>query len=235
MIPIRDINPSRVTPFVCYSIIGLCVFAFFYELALGRNLGIFLLQYGLVPVRYSVPDVAVHFTVYEQILPFFTSMFLHGGWLHLIGNMWVLYIFGDNVEGYLGHASFLLFYVLSGIIAALVHLFTNLGSSVPTIGASGAIAGVMGAYFILYPGARILAIIPIFFILYPVEVPAVVFLGFWFILQFFSGAAAVVDRARDFSGIAWWAHVGGFLGGIMLLSLFKPSRPKPRRTIYPRY
>jgi len=177
VIPIRDINPSQRTPVVCYAIILSCLLAFFYELLLGRHLESFLFHYGLVPLRYTEPQIAARFSLTEQILPFFTSMFLHGGWLHLIGNMWTLYIFGDNVEAELGHSRFLLFYLVSGLVAAVIHLLTNLSSPLPTIGASGAVAGVMGAYFILYPGARILAVIPIFIIFYPIEVPAFVFLG----------------------------------------------------------
>lgn len=229
MIPIRDINPSPRTPVICYTIIALCVMAFFYELALGRHLESFLFQYGLVPIRYTEAEIAAHFSLAEQALPFVTSMFLHGGWLHLIGNMWILYIFGDNVEGELGHIRFILFYLLSGVFAALIHLFTNLSSSVPTIGASGAIAGVMGAYFMLYPGARILAVIPVFIVFYPIEVPAFFFLGFWFLLQFFSGTSALMSGAEEFVGIAWWAHVGGFVGGILLLFLFRGRRPTYRR------
>ena len=233
MIPIRDINPSRGTPVVCYGIIAACTLMFLYEILLGAGLPRFLVKYGLVPVRYTVPHLAAHFSLSEQLLPFLTSMFLHGGWLHLIGNMWILYIFGDNLEGELGHGRFLLFYILSGVVAALIHLFTNPGSSLPTVGASGSIAGVMGAYFLLYPGARILAVIPLFIFLYPVELPAFIFLGFWFVMQFFSGAFSLVGSDGEAGGIAWWAHVGGFLGGMLLLPAFlgKHRRPPPRRLL----
>jgi len=156
-------------------------------------------------------------------------MFLHGGWLHLIGNMWVLYIFGDNIEGELGHVQYLLFYLLCGLIAAVIQVITNPLSNVPTIGASGAIGGVMGAYFLLYPHARILTLIPIFFFFTLMEVPAYLFLGFWFLLQFYSGAFSLISHSEQYQGIAWWAHVGGFVGGMMLLFVFKGLPGKSRR------
>lgn len=230
MIPIRDANPSRTTPVVNYFLIALCTLVFLHELMLGRHLEAFLFQYGLVPAKITRLDIARHFSLSEQILPFFSSMFLHGGWLHLIGNMWVLYIFGDNIEGELGHGRYLFFYLLCGLIAAAIQIITNPHSSVPTIGASGAIGGVMGAYFLLYPKARILALIPIFFFFTLIEVPAYLFLGFWFLLQFFSGTFSLLSRAEHYSGIAWWAHVGGFVGGMVLLYVFKRgSRGRSRR------
>ena len=225
MIPIRDANPSKGTPVINYLVIALCTLAFFYEMLLGRQLHVFLMQFGLVPVRYSQPEIAGHFKLTEQVLPFMTSMFLHGGWLHLIGNMWVLYIFGDNVESYMGHGKYLVFYLLCGASAALIHVLTNLHSSLPTIGASGAIAGIMGAYFVLYPKARVLSLVPIVFFFTFVEVPAYFFLGFWFILQFFSGTFGLLTRGANVGGIAWWAHVGGFVAGVMLLQVFRPRVP----------
>ncbi len=228
MIPLRDRNPSKGVPVVTYAIILGCVLAFLYEIQLGRYLSIFFMHYGLVPVRYTQPEISMHFTLYEQAMPLFTSMFLHGGWLHLIGNMWTLYIFGDNVEGELGHVKYLLFYLLSGLIAAAIHVITNAASAIPTIGASGAVAGVMGAYIILYPRARILTFVPIFFFLYLMEIPAYVFLGFWFFLQFFYGAFALAGGMREFAGVAWWAHVGGFIGGILLLGIFRALGPFSR-------
>lgn len=229
MIPIRDANPSRVTPLVNNAIIVLCVLVFLYQLMLGRHLTSFLFHYGLVPAKITRPDIALHFSLMEQYLPFFSSMFLHGGWLHLIGNMWVLYIFGDNIESDLGHVRYLFFYLLCGLTAAVIQVFTNPSSTIPTIGASGAIGGVMGAYFLLYPRARILALVPIFFIFTLMEVPAYLFLGFWFLLQFFSGTFSLLSGQGQYSGIAWWAHVGGFLGGMALLYVFKPiARRKSR-------
>ncbi|SFM63373.1 rhomboid family intramembrane serine protease [Thermodesulforhabdus norvegica] len=223
MIPLRDANPSYRTPVVNYLIIASCIVVFLYELTLGPYVGEFFLLYGLVPARYFRLDVAVHFSLIEQIIPFFSSMFLHGGWLHLIGNMWTLYIFGDNVESALGHLRYFLFYLLSGLIAALIHLITNPLSPVPTVGASGAISGVMGAYMILYPRARVLTLVPIFIFIQIVEIPAFVFLGLWFILQFYSGTLSLLAGAQV-GGIAWWAHIGGFIGGIVLLRFFRVRR-----------
>lgn len=233
MIPIRDANPSSRAPIVNYLVIGVCVGVFLYELALGRQLERLVFSYGLVPLRYTRWEVAVHFNWMEQAVPFFSYMFLHGGWLHLIGNMWTLYIFGDNIESELGHLRYALFYLASGVAAAMIQLLTNLNSPIPTIGASGAVAGVMGAYFILFPRARVLAFVPVFFFFTLVEIPAYVFLGFWFLLQFFSGTFSLLGDARQVAGIAWWAHIGGFVGGILLLKLFKPTHSLPRLRRYP--
>ncbi len=220
MIPIRDANPSRQTPWITFGVIMICTAVFLYELQLGRHLEGFLLEYGLVPARVITTVTARRYEV-GQILPFFSSMFLHGGWLHLIGNMWVLYIFGDNVESELGHVQYLFFYLLCGLTAASIQVITSPHSNLPTIGASGAIGGVMGAYFLLYPRARILTLIPVLFFFTLIEIPAYVFLGFWFLLQFFSGAFSLISRSEQYQGIAWWAHVGGFVGGMFLLHLFK--------------
>ncbi len=224
MIPIRDANPSFGTPIVNYAIIAACVLSFLFELSLGRHLQGYLMHFGLVPGLVVDPPPGLGLGFRQRFFPFFSSMFLHGGWLHLIGNMWILHIFGDNVESYLGHGRYLAFYLLSGLAAGLIHVATNLGSMVPTIGASGAVAGVMGAYFILYPRARILAFVPIFFFFTLMEVPAYIFLGFWFLLQFFSGTLSLLGGSQDFTGIAWWAHIGGFAGGIALLKVFPPAR-----------
>lgn len=223
MIPIKDTNPSRGFPIVNYLIIATCVVVFINELMLGAALRRFFLLYGIVPIRYVRPDIALHFSFTEQIIPFFSSMFIHGGWLHLIGNMWTLYIFGDNVEYALGHIRYLVFYILSGIIAAVIHIITNPFSPVPTVGASGAIAGVMGAYMFLYPRAKVLTLVPIFFFITFLELPAVIFIGLWFILQFFSGTLSLISGAGAYGGIAWWAHIGGFIGGVVLLKLLRPQ------------
>ncbi len=224
MIPIRDTNPSSGTPVVTYMIIASCTVAFLFQLSLGAQLQSYLMKYGLVPAAVFGQQPGLSFGGVGKLVPFLSSVFMHGGWLHLIGNMWILNIFGDNVESYLGHARYLLFYLLSGILAGLIHVLTNLGSTVPTIGASGAVAGVMGAYFILYPGARILTFVPIFFFFTLMELPAYVFLGLWFLLQFFSGTFSLFAGAQAFTGIAWWAHIGGFLVGIGLLKLLAPPR-----------
>jgi len=226
MIPIRDVNPSPGTPVVNYAIIGACTLVFLFELSLGKHLQAYLTQFGLVPAHSL--RLTPGFGSAQQVIPFFTSVFLHGGWLHLLGNMWILYIFGDNIESHLGHARYAIFYLASGVIAGLIHVVTNWASTVPTVGASGAVAGVMGAYFILYPRARILTFVPIFFFFTLMELPAYIFLGFWFLLQFFSGTFSLLAGTRDVAGIAWWAHIGGFVGGIVLLKVIRPSRRSRR-------
>ncbi|MCU0586902.1 MAG: rhomboid family intramembrane serine protease [Syntrophobacteraceae bacterium] len=205
---------------------------FLYELALGRQVERLVFAYGLVPARYTRGDIAAHFSLAEQVFPFLSYMFLHGGWLHLIGNLWSLFIFGDNIESELGHFRYALFYVASGVAAGLIQLLTSPGATIPTIGASGAIAGVMGAYFILFPRARILTFVPIIFFFTLMEIPAYVFLGFWFLLQFFSGTFSLLGHSREVAGVAWWAHIGGFVGGIALLKLFKPQSRLPRLRRY---
>lgn len=221
MLPLRDNIPSRRYPIVTVTLIAVNLVAFLWELALGRRLQDALLLLGIVPVRYTVAEIADLFTWREQLWPFFTSMFLHGGWTHLFGNMWTLWIFGDNVEDRLGHLRFLVFYLCGGLAAALLHIFTNPHSPVPTIGASGAIAAVMGGYFRLYPHARVEMVIPPFFLGPYFVVPAVVFLGWWFILQFFNGTLSLLSRPDAVGGIAWWAHIGGFVFGAMLCSVIK--------------
>ncbi len=215
MIPIRDAVPSNHFPLVNVIIIGLNVIAFLWELTLGPHLREAFFLFGVVPIRYSDPAVASHFTSFEQFLPFLTSIFLHGGLFHILGNMWFLYIFGDNIEDRLGHLRYLLFYLLSGIAAGLIHLLTNWDSRMPTIGASGAIAGVMGAYLILHPRAKILTLIPIFFFFQFIEVPAFLFLGYWLLIQMIS---ASLTRS-DVGGVAWWAHIGGFIAGIVIFKI----------------
>jgi membrane associated rhomboid family serine protease len=228
MIPIQDTVHSRNPPLAVYALIALNLLVFALELSLpheGLNRLFYLL--GIVPARYSHPEWAVRvgFPV-DDYWPFLTSMFLHGGWAHIIGNMWTLWIFGDNVEDRMGPFRFTLFYLLCGLVAAVVHYATNRDSDVPTVGASGAIAGVLGAYFVLYPRSQIVVMVPIFF--YPVffEVPAVMYLLFWALSQLFSGALALAGPV-EVGGVAWWAHVGGFAAGLLLHPLFV----RPRRTI----
>ena len=216
MIPIRDTNQSKNYPVVTVLLITVNVLFYLVEIAQGPLQDQFVYIYGLVPARYSVPEIASHFTSWQQVIAFFSFMFLHGGFLHLLGNMWSLYIFGDNVEDRLGPLRYLIFYLLCGWVSGLAHLVTNLYSDIPTIGASGAIAGVMGAYLVLFPSSRILTLIPIIFIPYFIEVPAFLFLGLWFILQFISAAGS----GGQATGVAWWAHIGGFVFGIILLKVF---------------
>jgi membrane associated rhomboid family serine protease len=228
--PIRDTIPRRHTPVATWLLIAVNVLVFLLEIANPAPLVERMTYlFGIVPARYTNPDWARWVGFPASYWPFVTSMFLHGGWLHVIGNMWALWIFGDNVEDRMGPLRFLLFYAICGVAAALVHLLTNAGSTVPAIGASGAIAGVMAAYFILFPKARIVAMFPIVF--WPVffEVPAFLYLGFWFFVQFFSGATALLSPEQA-SGIAWWAHIGGFATGALTFWMFlRPgSRPLTR-------
>jgi membrane associated rhomboid family serine protease len=201
------------------------VLAFLYELLLGSQLEYLLVGWGLVPLRYTDPDLASKFTLAEQARPFLSSMFLHGGWLHLFGNMWTLWIFGDNVEDRLGRLRFVGLYLVSGFAAGLLHIITNPQSGVPTIGASGAVAGVMGAYFRFFPHARVETVIPPLFFGPIFVVPAIVFLGWWLLLQFFNGTMSLVSGPNDFGGVAWWAHVGGFVIGMGLALFGRRTRP----------
>ncbi|MDD2389198.1 MAG: rhomboid family intramembrane serine protease [Desulfobacterales bacterium] len=219
MIPVRDTIPSKTYPVVTHALIGLNVLFFLIEIGQRGDMDVFIYTYGLVPARYAVPRISAYFSMSQQAFSLISFMFLHGGFWHLLGNMWSLYIFGDNVEDHLGPVRYLLFYLLCGISSGLVHLMFNLHSNIPTIGASGAIAGVMGAYFILHPNSKILTLIPIFFIPYFVEIPAFFFLGLWFVLQFIQAAGSHANA----SGIAWWAHIGGFIFGIVFLKLMQPA------------
>jgi membrane associated rhomboid family serine protease len=166
----------------------------------------------------------------DRFLPIFTSMFLHGGWLHLIGNMIYLWIFGDNVEDMMGHIKYFIFYLLCGVSANYAHLYTNASSPMPTIGASGAIAGVMGAYFILFPRSKVWTLFPIFFFIQIIKIPAVAFLGFWFLMQFFMGFFSLGVSSVARGGVAWWAHIGGFACGALLVFIFKKRKRKPDYT-----
>ena len=216
MIPIRDTIPSKNYPVVNNCIIGINVVLYLVQMAQGPDLNRFVYIYGLVPARYSIPQITSYFTTGQQFFSLLSFMFLHGGFWHLLGNMWSLYIFGDNIEDRLGPLRYLVFYLLCGITSGLSHLIFNLNSNMPTIGASGAIAGVMGAYLILHPNAKILTLIPIIFIPWFIEIPAFFFLGFWFVLQFINAAGS----HGSIGGIAWWAHIGGFIFGIIFLKIF---------------
>jgi len=209
VIPLRDTIPSARVPIVNYAIIALNVLVFWHEVSLGRHAEAFVMHYGLVPREFT----------FDTLL---TSMFVHGGWMHLIGNMLYLYIFGDNVEDRLGHVRYLLFYFLCGAAAGATQSLTNPGSTVPMIGASGAIAGVAGAYLLFFPNARVLTLVPVFIVLQIVEIPAVFFLGVWFLWQVVSGVATL---GHDAGGVAVWAHVGGFMTGMVLGPALKRRAP----------
>jgi membrane associated rhomboid family serine protease len=220
MIPLRDDAPRATTPFVNYFLIALNLLIFLFELSLApRARAGFVASFAFVPYRVDEWIAGATPGAYA-IIPAFTSMFLHGSWWHVIGNMWFLFIFGDNVEDRLGHFRYLVSYLLCGLGGALIHFLFNLHSQVPTVGASGAIAGVLGAYFLLYPAARVLTWFG-FFVLW---LPAWLVLGYWFVLQFLSGAANEIYEPRGGGGIAFWAHVGGFLTGMLLIKLLPVRR-----------
>jgi len=228
MIPIRDTIPHRRFPFSTWFIIILNGLVFIFELSLSEeDLRQFTYVFGVVPQRYFHLESFLSQGFLADYLPFLSSMFLHGGWFHIIGNMWFLHLFGDNVEDCMGHIRFLIFYLLSGITATLIFVYFEPHSRFPVIGASGAIAGVMGAYFIMFPRSRILTLLPVLFIPYFIEIPAVIFLGLWFILQLFSGTFALVIPEAG-GGIAWWAHIGGFIVGILLLPIFRKKAYRRR-------
>ncbi|MGQ9919884.1 MAG: rhomboid family intramembrane serine protease [Desulfobacca sp.] len=230
MIPLRDNIPSDRRPVVTYSLMVLNVLAFFLTLATGPHMPQFITTFGFIPARFFAMYEAhpeQHLALY---LPFLTTMFLHGGWLHLIANMWTLFIFGDNVEDRLGHLRYLIFYLACGVAGTLLHAALTPNSWIPLVGASGAIAGVMGAYFLLFRRSMVLVFIPFFFVAPIVEVPAYVFLGVWFLLQFFSGAFSILGpRAAQSGGVAFWAHVGGFVAGVVFILLLSRIRLLPRR------
>jgi membrane associated rhomboid family serine protease len=231
MIPIRDDAPRYTTPYITYSLLALNIIVFLFELTLpGSSRTQFIYQFGMLPAHVTGALVGASSVGFlGSFVPIVTSMFLHASWMHLIFNMLFLHIFGDNIEDYLGHFRFLVFYLLTGIAAALLHILMNPNSTVPSVGASGAIAGVMGAYFVLYPSARVLTLVPFFFVFF-VWLPAWVMLGYWFIGQFLSGAATAIAYSSQTSGggIAFWAHVGGFVAGLGMIKLF-PTRPRRYR------
>lgn len=242
MIPLHDNIPSRTTPVVNYAIIAITSVVFIIQLTAPETPSL-VEQYGMIPARVLNPDQPIE--VPDKIeqtpdgklkvvserpaapaavpawLTVVTCIFLHGGWMHFLGNMWFLHIFGDNVEDCLGHVKYALFYVGWGAAASAMHLITGPGSEIPTIGASGAIAGVMGAYFLLYPHAKVMALIPLFILFYTVVLPAPIFLGVWFLIQLFQGTVSISGTVA--SGVAWWAHIGGFVAGVAVAWLLKTT------------
>src|SRR5579862_337943 len=224
MIPLRDDQPTFSTPFVNYFLIILNVLIFLWEYSLGvqshRALNSFIGEFGVVP-QHTIEVLTGHSYdgLATAIVPLFTSMFLHANIWHVAGNMLFLWIFGDNVEDYIGHFNYLAFYLISGLAAGAAHILVNQGSDVPSIGASGAIAGVMGAYLILYPKARVLVWFPPIFLFH---VPAWIMLGYWFVVQFVSGTTtAIAETSQSSGGIAFWAHIGGFVAGVVMINLFR--------------
>jgi len=223
VIPLKDKNPTQRVPVVNIALIVANIAVFLYEVSLGPRIEQFFLTFGVVP-----SDIVESLTSGQirlgAVSPFFTSMFLHGGWLHLAGNMLYLWVFGDNVEDKLGHGRYLVFYLVCGLAASLLHVFIAPSSSMPTVGASGAISGVLGAYLLMFPRARVLTVIPIFFFLQFAELPALVVLGFWFVMQFFNGLISLGYETGGMGGVAWWAHVGGFVAGLILILPFRKYR-----------
>jgi membrane associated rhomboid family serine protease len=222
MIPLRDRNPSGSFPAVTLALIAACVVAFFYELMAQDNLERLFSVYALVPAKITYGFESGRLPLWDVVTPFFSSMFLHGGWLHLIGNMWYLWIFGDNVEDTLGPVRFVLFYLLTGLAAGLTHYVLQPSSPVPTVGASGAISGVLAGYATLFPHARVVTLVPLGFFIQLMELPAVVLLVIWVIIQALSGLVSFgVGQA---GGVAWGAHVGGFVAGLLLVRILRPRR-----------
>lgn len=228
MIPLRDDAPRSTVPYVTYFLLALNIAVFLFEVVLAPGPRLeFVYQFGVVPSHLTALARGVDVTGAGllNLVPLVTSMFLHASWLHLIANMWALYIFGDNIEDHLGHFRYFVLYLACGVAASLAHIAFNIYSDVPSVGASGAIAGVMGAYFLLFPAARVLTVVPFFF-LYLTWLPAWLVLGYWFVVQFLSGAAtSITPEGASTGGVAFWAHVGGFLAGVALIKLF-PQRAR---------
>jgi membrane associated rhomboid family serine protease len=233
MIPLRDDVPSRSFPIVTVTLIGLNVAAFFLELSMGRDIERFVRQAAVIPALYTGSDRSLDpsellTTTFDADLGLrvLYAMFLHGGWAHILGNMLYLWIFGDNVEDRMGHGRFVIFYLLCGWVASYAHVWSMPTSTIPSLGASGAIAGVLGAYICLFPHARVVTLIPLGIFTDLVQLPAVIVLGLWFVQNFFSGMLSITQTAQG-GGVAWWAHIGGFVAGLVLVWLFQSRKRTP--------
>jgi membrane associated rhomboid family serine protease len=244
VIPIKDYaGPRRRLPWVTWGLIAVNVVVFLYEVSLGADAQAFMFAYSVVPValthgvpQTSLPGVPAHFPFHTPdpvYLTLITAMFLHAGWLHIGGNMLFLYIFGDNVEDRMGHIPYLVFYLFCGVVASIAQIWVAPDSPIPSLGASGAIAGVLAAYLVLFPLARVRTII--FFIIFftIVTLPAIVLIGVWFLLQFFDGVAALSNVQQGMGGVAYFAHVGGFLMGLVITLLWRPWLRPPANVSYP--
>lgn len=230
MFPLYDENPTKTFPFITILLIIANIAIFIWEATMGSaELGKIIAVYGFIPRKlYSAFKASDFFN--PLWISVFTSMFLHGGLLHIGGNMLYLWIFGNNIEDLLGHFKFLLFYILAGIAGVIGQVVSSPSSTVPGIGASGAIAGVLGAYLLYYPGVRVVTAIPIFFFIQFIRLPAIIVIGFWIVIQLMSGFAALADAGQQFSGgVAWFAHIGGFIVGMILVLLFPKSRRHKNR------
>ena len=221
MFPIHDDNPTRITPYVTYALLSACVLVFFWQISLGDAAQQAVYSFGVIPsVLFATKNLPAELEILPAWLTIFSSMFLHGGWMHLIGNMLYLWVFGNNVEDAMGHRRFIVFYLACGLLAALTQAVLNPDSEIPMIGASGAISGVLGAYLLLHPHARILVVIPIVIVIYTPWIAAYWVLGFWFVLQLINS----LTSASDVGGVAYGAHIGGFVAGMLLIPLFKYRR-----------
>ncbi len=220
MIPLRDTTKSGAFPFVNLTLITINILVFLYEFSLGENIHNFIFEYGLIPAKvFSSANIDLG----ERLFPFISSMFIHAGWMHIIGNALFLFIFGDNVEARMGHFKYLIFYIVCGLAAAFFQIITSLDSVIPMVGASGAISGVLGAYISFFPKSKILTLIPIFFFIRLIHIPAAIFIFVWFIIQFISGIGSL-GMTQDTGGVAFWAHIGGFVAGLILARFFQKGR-----------
>src|SRR6202050_5068853 len=223
MIPLKNLSPRLTFPAMTMLLIIANMLVFIYQVSLpDRAAEAFITLYGMVPARVSLALAGQHHVTFEQaLIPLFTSMFLHGGWLHILGNMWFLWIFGGQVEDRLGHFTYLVFYLICGLGSGGGPLAFSWSSKTPAIGASGAIAGVLGAYVVFFPSSRILTLVPLFIIWFTAQMPALVFIGLWFLIQFLSAISSL--SAASMGGVAWWAHVGGFLLGVLIAQFYRVS------------
>jgi len=230
MIPLHDDNPTRIVPIFTIGLIVLCVLTFLWQLSFGTAMQNVVYSLGATPaILFGHYDLPAEMVRVPDWMTAITSMFLHGGWMHLLGNMLYLWIFGNNIEDAMGHIRFIIFYLLCGLVALFANALPDTSSTIPMIGASGAISGVLGAYLLLFPRARVLVAIPLGFFIYTIRLPAVWVLGFWFVLQLINTA---INTGNEGGGVAWLAHVGGFVAGVVLIPFFKHSSVKlfaPRR------
>ena len=228
MIPLKDMTPRRSFPVVTLLLITVNVVVFLHQISLTPSAGdVFVRTYGLVPAKISLALAGRHYTMVEALLPLVTCMFLHGGFLHIVGNLWFLWVFGANVEDRLGSLPYLLFYFAAGIGSGIAQTLFSWGSRVPSIGASGAISGVLGAYIVFFPASRILTLVPLLIIWFTWRIPAMIFIGLWFAVQFLSGISSL--GSQSVGGVAWWAHVGGFLIGVVVALMVRSASGPPRR------
>ena len=224
MLPLRDENPTRTFPFITVLIIVINCILFIVELGQGENIAVFIQSFGCTPYEISTGYDIEPLILFPVRFTVFTSMFLHGGWMHLVGNMLYLWIFGNNIEDRLGHLRFIVFYFLAGAIGSLVQIMISPLSTIPQIGASGAISGILGAYILLFPKAKVLTLVPLFYFIRIIRLPAYFILGFWFVLQIINGFVSLSYTAQG--GVAFFAHIGGFIAGLILIKPFLIRRGK---------